>query len=62
MTRYPKIRGRLHPALAGWLVNESRDLAVLVERLPVVDACPDPADNYLLAVASAGRADYFGDG
>ena len=30
VTRYPKIRARLSPVLAGRLVNEVRDLAVLM--------------------------------
>lgn len=59
VTRYPKIRTRLQPALAGRLVNELRDLAIMVETLPVVDASPDPYDNYLLSIASGGRADYL---
>ncbi len=57
VTRYPKIRERLAPALAGRLINELRDLAVLLRDLPVVTASPDPADNYLLAMASVGSAD-----
>jgi putative PIN family toxin of toxin-antitoxin system len=56
-TRYPKIRTRLTPALAGRLVNQLRDLAILVEKLPKVDRSPDPGDNYLLALAQAGEAD-----
>jgi uncharacterized protein len=56
VTRYPKIRSRLAPALAGRLVNRLRDLAILVEKLPKVDRSPDPGDNYLLALAEAGEA------
>lgn len=37
--------------------NELRRLAVLVAKLPVVDASKDPADNSLLAMAQAGEAD-----
>jgi putative PIN family toxin of toxin-antitoxin system len=59
VTRYPKIRGRLSPALAGRLINEIRDLAILLPKLPVVSASPDPNDNYLLAMASAGAADFL---
>jgi putative PIN family toxin of toxin-antitoxin system len=59
VTRYPKIRERLSPALAGRLINEIRDLAILLPKLPVVSASPDPNDNYLLAMASAGAADFL---
>jgi putative PIN family toxin of toxin-antitoxin system len=59
VTRYPKIRERLAPALAGRLINEIRDLAVLLTELPVVTASPDPYDNYLLAMAASGSADFL---
>jgi putative PIN family toxin of toxin-antitoxin system len=59
VTRYPKIRERLAPALAGRLINEIRDLAVLLTELPVVTASPDPHDNYLLAIAASGSADFL---
>ena len=59
VTRYPKIRERLAPALAGRLINEVRDLAIMVTNLPVVTASPDPYDNYLLAMALVGAADFL---
>lgn len=59
VTRYPKIRARLTPALAGRLINELREIAVLVEALPPVDVSPDPYDNYLLSIARGGMADYL---
>ena len=59
MTRYPKVRDRLSQALAGRLVNDLRALAVTVDYLPVVDASPDPDNNYLLALATAGSADFL---
>ena len=60
VTRYPKMRARLQPALAGRLSNELRDLAVVVKQLPVVTISPDPYDNYLLAMAAAaGAADFL---
>ncbi|MFZ2109139.1 MAG: putative toxin-antitoxin system toxin component, PIN family [Roseiarcus sp.] len=59
VTRYPKIRDRLTPALAGRLINELRDLAIVLKDLPVVTVSPDPWDNYLLATAAAGGADFL---
>ncbi len=59
VTRYEKIRARLAPALAGRLINELRDMAVVVPSLPVVTVSPDPNDNYLLALAAAGSADFL---
>lgn len=59
VTRYPRIRERLSPPLAGRLVNELRDIAVMVTNLPTVTASPDPYDNYLLATAMAGSADFL---
>jgi len=59
VTRYPKIRERLFPPLAGRLINEVRGLAIMVTNLPVVTASSDPNDNYLLAIASAGDADFL---
>jgi putative PIN family toxin of toxin-antitoxin system len=59
VTRYPKVRERLAPVLAGRLINELRDVAVIVRNLPAVTLCSDPDDNYLLAVAAAGAADFL---
>ena len=59
VTRYPKIRARLAPALSGRLLNRLRDLAVLVQKLPKIDMSPDPDDNYLLALAQAGQAQFL---
>lgn len=59
VTRYPKIRERLAPALAGRLINDIRDLAVVVGHLPVVTVSPDPYYNYLLAMAITGAADFL---
>ncbi len=59
VTRYPKIRERLAPALAGRLINELRDIAVVLKKLPTVTVCQDPYDSYLLAMAVAGAADFL---
>lgn len=57
VTRYPRLRPFIEPAAAGAMHNELRRLAVLVVKLPVVDASQDPGDNFLLAMAQAGEAD-----
>ena len=57
VTRYPRLKPFIEPAAAGAMHNELRRLAVLVAKLPVVDASRDPADNFLLAMAQAGEAD-----
>ena len=57
VTRYPKIRERLRPAIAGRLVNQLRSRSTVLAELAVVEVSPDPFDNYLLAMAEAGRAD-----
>ena len=64
VTRYPRLERFLSPAAAGTMVNEVRALAVLTGRLPQIDISPDPADNFLLAMAVAGKADLLvtGDG
>jgi len=59
VTRYPKIRARLSPALAGRFVNQLRDLAITVKKLRKVDLAPDPDDNFLLALAEAGHAQFL---
>lgn len=59
VTRYPKIRQRLAPALAGRLINDLREVAILVGNVPEVAISADPYDNYLLAMALAGAADFL---
>lgn len=57
--RYPKIRDRLTPSLAGRLINELRDLAIVVTDIPAVTVSADPDDDYLLALAATGAADFL---
>jgi uncharacterized protein len=59
VTRYPKIRTRIAPALSGRLVNRLRTVAVVVGKLPQLDVSPDPDDNYLLALAEAGHVQFL---
>jgi hypothetical protein len=57
VTRYPKLRARLTPALAGRLVNELQDLAEDVGPLPRIERSADPYDDFLLAIAEGCPAD-----
>jgi len=62
VTRYPKVKERLRPALAGELINQLRGLAEVLSELPKIDVSPDPFDNTLLAMAQAGKADFLVSG
>jgi uncharacterized protein len=59
VTRYPKVRRYIEPAVAGSTCNELRHLAVLGAKLPAVEVSRDPADNFLLAMAQLGEADFL---
>jgi len=39
-----------------------RGIAELLTELPIIDVSADPADNFLLAMAEAGGADYLATG
>ena len=41
------------------LVSKLRTLAELIDVYSVIDVCRDPKDNYLLALAKDGNADYL---
>lgn len=55
----PKIADLIKPHRAGRLVNQLRKLAEDVGELPHVKRSPDPGDDFLLALAEAGKADYL---
>jgi putative PIN family toxin of toxin-antitoxin system len=59
VTRYPQVRKYIEPAAAGTLHNELRRLAVMLAELPVIEASRDPWDDFLLAMAQAGKADFL---
>jgi uncharacterized protein len=59
VTRRPRIRALIRPAEAGRLVNQIRALAEPVTRLPAMPRSNDPADDFLLAMAESGQADYL---
>jgi uncharacterized protein len=58
-TAYPKIASRISRAQAGRLINELADAATFIERLPNVMRSTDPSDDFLLALAEAGNADFL---
>jgi len=59
-------RERLAPFIkrsdAGRFVNQLQAEALILKGLPNVDRSIDPADNFLLAMAEAGEADYLVSG
>ena len=59
VSRYEQVRRYFAPAEIGWLINRIGERALLVKQLPKVDVADDPGDNYLLAMAVAGEAEYL---
>lgn len=59
VSRSLHVRRFFKPAEAGRLVNELRALATVLKRLPSVTVSPDPADDFLFAMAKVSRADYL---
>ncbi len=59
VTRYPKVQQYIRASEAGAMLNELRELAVYIEVNEKVDVSPDPADNFLFAMAQASQADYL---
>lgn len=59
VTRYDKLRAYIEPAAAGTLLNELRNLAQRINKLPKLKRSPDAEDDYLLALAQAADADYL---
>lgn len=57
--RYPKLRPYLPRRAVGRVVNELHTAEVLLERLHRAGDSPDPGDDYLLAMAIAGAADFL---
>jgi hypothetical protein len=57
--KYPRLRKRISRAAAGRMVNDLRVLAESIARPPKISASTDPNDDYLLALAAGGKADYL---
>ncbi len=62
VARRPKLRRFVVPARVGTFINDLRELAEVLVRLPEVDRSTDPADNFLLAMAEGATADYLVSG
>ena len=59
VTRYPTLRPLITASEAGRMINQLRVLATVLVRLPRVAVSQDPADDFLLAMAQAGKGDYL---
>lgn len=59
VTRRPLVRPLLTPAVVGRFINDLHRFATMLDQLPTVDRSLDPNDNFLLAMAEAGAADYL---
>jgi putative PIN family toxin of toxin-antitoxin system len=55
----PRVAKLIKPYLAGRLVNQVKKLAEDIRPLPRVERSPDPTDDFLLALAEGGKADYL---
>jgi putative PIN family toxin of toxin-antitoxin system len=59
VTRYSTIRPLITASEAGRMVNQIRALARVVEYSRPPRVSPDPADDFLFAIAASGQADYL---
>lgn len=59
VTRYPRVKKLIDPSAAGVMYNQLRISAIVLDKLPTVNRSRDPGDNFLLAMAEAGAADYL---
>lgn len=59
VTHRPTVRPLITPSHTGRFINDLRRFATVLDRLPTVDRSPDPNDNFLLAMAEAGAAEYL---
>jgi uncharacterized protein len=55
----PRVANFIKPYKAGRLVNQIKKLAEVVGPLPHVERSPDSGDDFLLALAEVGKADYL---
>lgn len=57
-SRYPKFQAVLQPAKVGTMLNNLQR-AMVLDRLTIKIETDDPDDSFLLAMATAGDADYL---
>ena len=57
--RKPVLAARVKPHRAGRLVNQLKEQAQSIGRLPRVTRSSDPTDDFLLALSEKGKADYL---
>jgi putative PIN family toxin of toxin-antitoxin system len=62
VTHRPVSRPLITPAHAGRFINDLHRFGTVLDRLPTVDRSRDPNDNFLLAMAEAGAAEYLVSG
>jgi uncharacterized protein len=59
VTHRPSGRPLITPAHVGRFVNDLHRFATVLDRLPAVHRSRDPNENFLLAMAEAGKADFL---
>ncbi len=62
VSRRARVRKHLNAPYVGTLINALRDKALVLEELPPVDYSPDPDDNFIIAAALGGDAQYIVSG
>ncbi|MBM5810999.1 MAG: putative toxin-antitoxin system toxin component, PIN family [Gammaproteobacteria bacterium] len=59
VARRPVMLDYIVPAQVGRFINDLRQFAEVLTNLLKIERSPDPADDFLLAMAEAGAADYL---
>ena len=59
VTRYATVRPLITVSEAGRMVNQIRALATLIDPSHPSEIAPDPADDFLFAIAESAQADYI---
>lgn len=59
VSRKSSVKPLIAPHQVGALVNALREKALLIRLRTIPNLSPDPDDNYILAIATEGDADYL---